>query len=160
MVVNEYNYAYFSHMGKVEAMNYSTAVFLINSDVRAVYVIMEPEKRDLDQRRYMVKTFDRAINVDDYVVVPASVGHNLAIAKVVAVDVEVDFDATTEVMWIVDKIDVSEFMQTVEQEKKAVAQIKQAHFTDTKRKLAESLLSNKALMKALPLASKPRDSNG
>src|SRR6516162_4762216 len=112
-VTNKYGYAYFTHQGKVKAMNYSTAIFLINDNVRALYVRYEVGDRT---QRYMVKTFDQGIVVDDYLVVPQTGKYNMAIAKVTDVDVDVDFDSMTFVPWVLQKLDFSPFNEIIRQE--------------------------------------------
>jgi hypothetical protein len=156
-VSNEYNYHYFTHQGKVDVMNYSTAIFLINDEVRALYVIFEPDRQpEHKPQRYMVKTFDKDIKEGDYVVVPSTMGHKLAIALVTDTDAEVDFDSTTVLPWIVQRVDLTPFNHLVGQEDVAVAAIRQAHFVQKKKALASDLMESKELRR-LPLASRKDD---
>jgi len=150
-VMNEYGYAYFTHQGKVKAMNYSTAIFLINDDVLALYVRYEVGDRS---QKYMVKTFDKDIQVGDYVIVPSSGpnGH-LAIAVVCDVDIDVDFDSMSIVPWVVQKIDLAPFNETVQQENAAIAAIREARFQERREELASTLMNHKKI-KSLPLAKK------
>jgi hypothetical protein len=154
-VVNRFNYAYFTHHGKVDAMNYSTAIFLINDDVRALYVIYAPDTNEAKQRRYMVKTLDPDIGEGDFVVIPSTVGLKLAVGEVTDVDVEVDFDSTTAVPWVVSHIDFKAFGDILEQEEVAIAAIRQANFQEKKRKLADTLLASRKVAQ-LSLAKKKR----
>lgn len=159
LVINEHNYAYFSTLGKVDAMNYSTAVFLINDDVRGLYVTYAPDRADNRERRYLVKTLDQTIEVGDYVVVPSTIDDrfNLAIARVTDTDPDIDFDSTTVVPWVVQRIDMADFNQTIELEEVAIQKIKEADLAKRKRNLAASLMSA-AKLKALPLAKiKPEE---
>lgn len=155
LVINRDNYAYFSHLGRIDAMNYSAAVFLINDDVRALYVIYNPDPTGPDQkeRRYLVKTLDPSIKVDDYVVIPSTVGHKLTVAKVTGVDAEVDFDSTTVIPWIVQRINLDQFNTTIQLEEEAVTKIKAADFAKRRRNLADTMMSAKDML-ALPLAKK------
>jgi hypothetical protein len=158
-VTNRLGYSYFTTDGKVDYMNYSTAIFLINDDVRALLVVFSTdEERQQKVPRYMVKTFDKTIAEGDYVVVPSTMGmENLAIARVTDVDVEVDFDSTTHVPWVVQRISLDEFNETTQQEDVAVAAIRQAHFVAKKKQLGKDLFSARTLAE-LPLVSKkPRE---
>jgi hypothetical protein len=161
-VTNEKGYSYFSHHGKVDAMNYSTAVFLINDQVRALYVVYGPLPQDDGEYgkqqipRYLVKTLDTEIEVGDYVIVPATVGHRMQIAKVVDTEAEIDFDSTTVVPWIIQRVDLDAFNQTIKQEKVAISKIREAAVMEKKKKLAQSLQGATSIdLRALPLATKP-----
>lgn len=156
LVINSDNYAYFSHQGKVDAMNYSTAVFLINDDVRALYVIYNPDETAQKERRYLVKTLDPEIEIGDFVVVPSTVGHKLAIARVTDVAADVDFDSTTVVPWVVQRINMAEFNETVSLEEEAIAKIKAADFDRRRRVLADNLMTT-ARLKELPLSKRNND---
>ena len=136
-------------------MNYSTAIFLINDDVRALYVNFGTTKR-----AHLVKTMDRTIANGDFVVVPIppnTLGVGFAVAEVMHVDVEVDFDEEDEdVPWVVCRIDMAAFNDIVEREKEAINIIRKSAFQEKRRKLAESLLSAKAV-RALPLVKQGDD---
>ena len=158
-VLNEHNYGYFKTVGGAEAMNYSTAVFLINDDVRALYVVYEPDRPEAMARRYIVKTLDKNIQVGDVVVVPHTMGLKMTTVRVEEVDVEVDFDSTTLVPWVIQRVDLDPFANLVEQEEEALKLIKEAHFKERRTRLAKSLLTSKKL-KALPLASRKDEEDG
>ncbi len=91
-------------------MNYTTAVFLINNAVRAVVCTYEAEDKS---PRTMFKTFDKTIRVGDLVIVPTNTRHRMTVCKVVETDVDVDFDNSACVHWIVSKVDITQY-QTVE----------------------------------------------
>ena len=61
-------------------MNYSTAIFLISDEVRAINVTYE---RDGDAKRTLFKTFSKTIKIDDYVVVETNTRHHMTVCKVV-----------------------------------------------------------------------------
>jgi hypothetical protein len=157
-IENEYGYHYFTHQGRVDAMNYSTAIFLINDEVRALYI--KYVNRGGGQT-YMAKTFDKTINKDDYVVIPTTIKEedNMTVAKVVEVDAEIDFDSTTIIPWVISKIDLDEFTKITELEKEAIKTIREAHFAKRKKTLAADLMEAKELMK-LPLAKKAERPEG
>ena len=108
-------------------MNYSLAIFLISDRVRAVATAYQNEKKDTgydEDRHYTYKTFDPNIKVDDLVIVPTGTRHGMTIVKVVAVDVEPDYDSSIDYKWIlgvVDTVDADDYMK---QEAEAIAAIK------------------------------------
>ena len=98
-------------------MNYSTSVFLINQKVRAVSVNYEPDEK----KQTIYKTLDETIAAGDYVVVPTHTRHKFTVARVVEVDVDVDFDSPELMTWIVARIDRSAYDLTLKQEDAAIA---------------------------------------
>lgn len=158
---------------ETKQMNYSTAVFLINDKVRAVYVTYENEK-ELAQKtitkpilrkaviselydsipgKIMFKTLDEAIKVDDYVVVPTQTRHGMTVCKVVEVDVNVDFDSPKQVDWIVDKVDNSHYEEVLGQEATMADAVRSAEATKKRNELRAALLAdNVERFKALPIA--------
>ena len=113
-------------------MNLSTAVFLINPDVRAILCIYEAETPTHKPPRIMFKTLDPSIKEGDLVIVPTATRHNMTINKVVAVDVAVNFEDMTPVHWIVDRVDPSAYERTLMMEEAAKAAITSA---DRRRRL-------------------------
>lgn len=130
-------------------MNYTTAVFLINKNVRAVLCNYEPDTPD---KKVMFKTLDPDIQEGDFVIVPTKTRHGMTVSKVVEIDVDVDFDSAAPVAWIVAKIDQSGYEATIAQEGEAVSLIKSAEKTKKRNELSAALIadSNGAL-KALPI---------
>lgn len=124
-------------------MNYSTAVFLINDNARAVLGVFDPE----NARKYMFKTFNHEIKVDDYVLVETHTLHKMGVARIVEVDVEVDFEDPTTITWIIGQIDRSEIEALLGQEKEAINAVKKAEAEDKRDKLKSSL--SKSLAKRL-----------
>ena|ERR1035437_9731415 len=120
-------------------MNLSTAVFLINDNARAIMVTYEVDADNRKAPRTMFKTFDKSIKVDDYVVVPTDTRHNLTVCKVVAVDVDIDFDSPVQVAWIVGRVDVADVTQIKRQEDAAIEAIKAAEKLRKKKELQASM---------------------
>jgi hypothetical protein len=132
-------------------MNYTTAIFLINRDVRAILCNYEPHK---PEATVMFKTLDKTIKKDDYVVVPTHTRHNMTVSKVIEVDVDVDFDDQTPVCWVVAKVDRTQFEVILSQEGDATKVIKSAEATKKRNELAASLLADsKEALKALPITT-------
>ena len=132
-------------------MNYTTAIFLINKDVRAILVNYEPHAPD---RVTMFKTLDKTIKKDHYVIVPTHTRHNMTVSKVIEVDVDVDFDNAAPVEWIVARVDRHQYEVTLSQEGDAIAVIKSAEKTKKRNELAAALLADsKDALKALPITT-------
>jgi hypothetical protein len=135
-------------------MNYSTAVFLINNNIRAVLANYENEvARSGEMKKVMFKTFDHSIAVGDICVVPASTRHGFTTVKIMEVDVNVDFDSQTTVDWIVDRVDISEYKQNVTEENQATETIKSAEMRKRRQTLMEDLITDREAIKALPIYS-------
>lgn len=118
-------------------MNLSTAVFLLpESKARAIMVTYEAQE---NAQRTMFKTFDQNIKVDDYVVVPTDTRHKLTVCKVVEVDVDVDFDSSTQVAWLVGRVDMADMLQIKEQETKILEAIKAAEKNRKRKELQKSM---------------------
>lgn len=130
-------------------MNYTTAVFLINKNVRAVLCNYEPDAPD---KKCMFKTLDPTVKVGDLVIVPTKTRHGMTVSKVIEADVDVDFDSATPVAWIVCKVDQTAHDVTLAQEAEAIAVIMSAERTKKRNELAAALLvDSKDALKALQI---------
>lgn len=127
-------------------MNLSTAVFLINKDLRAVMATYEP-----GQKSTMFKTLDKSIKAGDMVTVPTNTRHNLTTAKITEVDVSVDFDDQTKVDWIISRIDMETYERTKKMEDQAIEVLKVADFRRRREALSNDLTASAAEIKALPI---------
>ena len=130
-------------------MNQSTAIFLINDAVRAVVCKYDVKEHE---RQIVCKTFDKDIKVDDIVVVPTATRHGYTTVKVVEVDVDVDFDGTEQVGWIVQRIDPVFYQDVLAQEADALAKINHAEKQRKRKELAASLLANTEGLQNLSIA--------
>jgi hypothetical protein len=122
-------------------MNYSTAIFLINQHARMVAVCYEPEKQ---QPLYHFKTLDASIAVGDLVVVPTDTRHKFTVCKVEAVDVDVDFDSSTQFKWIAGKFDAAAYEKVLGLEELAISQIRLAENRKKRVDLRNNLLAQQA----------------
>lgn len=131
-------------------MNYSTAVFLINKNVRAVLATYEAEDT---AKRTVFKTLDETLTVGDYVVVPTDTRHKMTVCKIVETDVDVDFDAPAQVLWIIGKIDRAGYDGVLAQEAKAITAIKSAELRKKRDDLRSTMFADHIeTLKALPIA--------
>lgn len=120
-------------------MNYTTAVMLVNPNIRAIHVIYEAEVEGKPkQQRYTYKSLDPELKEGDLVVVPTDTRHGYTVVKVVDVDVEVDFDSNIQLKWIVGKVDLHQFELVLAEEGKAISAIKASE----KRKKREEIKKN------------------
>ena len=140
-------------------MNYTTAIFLINKNVRAVMCNYEPDAPGKTAMFTMFKTLDATIREGDFVIVPTNTRHNMTVSKVMETDVDVDFDSGALVGWIISKIDRSTYEVTLSQEGDAITVIKSAEKTKKRNELAAALLADSAgALKALPITTVSGDS--
>lgn len=135
-------------------MNYTTAVFLINSKARAILATYEVEEDNTKTyvKRTLFKTLDPTIQVGDIVAVPSKTRHHVTTTKVVEVDVDVDYDDKTPVDWVIAKIDQKPYEEILEQEKVAIKTIKSAEDRAQRAALRAKLDADKEAIAALKLA--------
>lgn len=121
-------------------INYSTAVFIIKDDVRAIKVTYE---KDTDKNKpvpaYLYKTFDKTIQVDDYVVVPTRTRHGMTVCRVSEVDVQLDLDSDVEVKWVIDRVDSVTYGEVLHWEEKAMEKIKSAQAHKKRKDLIDAM---------------------
>ena len=95
-------------------MNYSTAIFIINDDCRAVVGQYED-----NGKCHLFKTFDKEIDIEDYVVVESGTRHGMTVVKIVDIDVDVDLTSDVEVKWVIMRIDPIDHSLLIEKEQDA-----------------------------------------
>lgn len=128
------------------SMNYSTAVMLINEEIRAIACSYEPDLTNPDgtvrhqTTRKVYKTLDKTIKVGDFVVVGTTTRHNMTINKVEEVDVDVDFENGTQVFWAIAKVDTETVKAIKAKEGEWVAELKKVERKHQKEKLKEKVL--------------------
>lgn len=131
-------------------MNFSTAVFIINKDARAIVTEYDPEnQRD---KRVLYKTLDPNIHKGDYVVVPTATRHGFTVVKVVDEDVPVNFDAPEEIKWIVQKVNRGDFDRLVKDEGEAIRKLQIAEQRKRAQDMKNLMFGDHATdLHALPL---------
>lgn len=124
-------------------MNYSTAIFLINGDVRAVAVSYEQDAEGKGVKPFhLFKTFDPDVAVEDFVVIPTGTRHNMTVARVEEVDVEIEVDSTADLKWLVGRVDTAAHAAVVAKEADAIAKIKSAERRAKQDELKAKLLAD------------------
>lgn len=130
-------------------MNYTTAVFLLNNQVRAVqcaYDFNPANGKPLDV--YTYKTLDPSIKVGDICVVETQSRVKHTCVQVIAVDVQIPLDDNIQYKWIVSKVDLAPHAEVLEKEQAAITLIRKG---EEKRK-REDMIAN--TMAALDETSK------
>lgn len=101
-------------------MNYSTAVMLINANIRAVSAQYE-ESGKVEA----FKTLLQDLKKDDLVVVESGTRWKFTIVKIIDVEnVQVDFDSDKLVKWVVQKVETGPHDAMKEMENQAIDVIK------------------------------------
>ena len=118
-------------------MNYSTAVMLINQNIRAIHAAYTDTTQGQYQRTTF-KTLDPTIKKGDIVVVQADKRRGLTVMQVTDVDVDVDYESDVSVDWIVSKVDPTESQKILQEEAKWIDVLKKAE----RRKKAEEIKTN------------------
>jgi len=131
-------------------MNYSTAIFLINNDVRAVAVSYEQDAEGKGIKPFITfKTFDPTVAVGDFVAIPTGTRHGMTVARVEEVDVEVELSFTGSMNWLVDRVDTSQRDAVEKMEAEAIATIKSAKKKAEQDKLRAELIADNPSLSAL-----------
>ena len=132
-------------------MNQSTAIFLINDEVRALLGTYEAED---NAKRELFKTLDPTITVGDFAIVPTETRHKMTVVKIVETDVELDLDSPVMVRWVIERIDSSAHDADAAKEQEALSLIKKAQYHKKKLELRAALLGHQQeVLAGLPLAS-------
>ena len=119
-------------------MNYSIAVFLINDRVRAVQGTYEAGE---SAPKTMFKTFDAALKVGDFALVPTNTRHNMTVVKITDVDVEFDIETHQQVSWIIGRIDLTAYEQMQAQEQEAIKTIQSAEKNRKREELKKAIFA-------------------
>lgn len=118
-------------------MDNSRIVFLINDQVRAVKA-----KYEDSGSAEMFKTFDATIMVGDLAVVQSNTRHMMTVVKVTDIDVDVNFDSTTPIPWVVQKIDGPSFEAIIAQEAQAISAVQAAELRRKKDELRATMFKD------------------
>lgn len=135
--------------------NHSHAVFLLNPKIRAIVAIYEPEPfegKHNPNNKTMFKTLDQDMKIGDLIIVPTTTRHNFTTMKVIAVDVEVDYNSSQEIKWVVSRIDVAAYERTVAIENQGIQKIKDHEARKKREELKEALIGDDKELLTLSLA--------
>lgn len=134
-------------------MDNSRIVFLINDTVRAV-----KGKYEDNGAAEMFKTFDQTIAVGDLAVVQSGTRHNMTVVKITEIDVDVNFDSTIAIPWVVQKVDKAMFDEVLAQEAQAISAVQAAELRRKKEELRKTMFKDhEDSIAALSLTSRVDD---
>ena len=138
-------------------MNYSTAVFLINKNVRCVTATYEvdtdPTSDNGKAKRTPFKTLDPDIVKGDLVIVPSGTRHGMTVVRVVETDVDVDFDSGHQMTWIVERVNQDTFNKNSRAEEQAINAIRSAEKRKKADELRAALIIDQEAIKLLAISS-------
>jgi hypothetical protein len=120
-------------------MNYSSAVMLINQNIRAVKVSYDLNAQGTPQGLYAFKTLDQTIDIGDIVIVPTTTRHNFTCVRVEEIDIDVDFESPTIWNWIVGRPDMAAYDNILNEEKKWIDTLKAAEKRRKREELKKSM---------------------
>lgn len=141
--------------------NYSNAIFLISPECRAFHGTFEADdpQKGFVAKREMFKSFNKDIKPNDLVMVETGSRHNVSVVKIVACDVEVDFNATERTRWIIGKVDMGEYDHLAGLENDAIQKIKAAELRKQRDDLKKTMFADHIeTLKELELAKVGTDS--
>lgn len=141
-------------------MNQSTAVFLVNDNVRGIYATYELDgfkdgrhTPGATADKILFKTFDQSIEKGNLIIVPTKTRHGFTICKVIEVDVEVDVETPVHIDWVAGVFDPEQHNRILKQESTMLDAIKSAEKNRKRKELRESLLADaETKLLALPIA--------
>lgn len=128
-------------------MNYSTAVMLINPNIRAIKTIYKPDaihtngKSQMNEPRVIYKTLDKDIKKGDLVVVETHTRHGMTAVLVEEVDVDVDFESDIQVCWVVDKVNTGQLKTIQTEEGKWIDALKASEKRRKREEIKKNMLA-------------------
>jgi len=135
-------------------MNLTTAIFLVNRDVRGIAVKFGHNMDTTQDIRtaYTYKSLDQTIKKDDLVIVPSGTGHKFTIARVSDVDVDIDYESSIQYKWIAGKFDPQPYEDLLKKEEKVIEVVRKAEFGRKRKELAAALKESVEGITTLELA--------
>lgn len=117
-------------------MNYSTAVMLINKNIRAVKLEYQPD----DPSPKIFKTLLTDLKIGDFVVVESDTRFKMTTVKVIELDCDVDFDSSKHMGWVVGKINVADHDKIRKLETEAINLIRKGELKKRKEEILKNTL--------------------
>jgi len=118
-------------------MDNSKIVFLINDQARAIEAKYEEHGTS-----EVFKTMDPSVKLNDLVVVQSGTRHMMTVAKVTAVDVDVNFDSSTPIKWIVQRVNSAGFDAILASEAEAISAVQAAELRRKKAELRKNMFAD------------------
>lgn len=133
-------------------MNHSTAVFLINDQVRAISCMYEDPEICKNALRYVFKSLDPNIKVGDFVIVPTDTRWKMTVVRVMEVDVEPDLESNIQFQWIIGIVSCADYDLIKMKEESAIEMIKRAEKRQKREELRKALALDAEAIAALPIS--------
>ena len=121
-------------------MNYSTAVMLINQNIRAIKTVYEDEIEHKHQTPVMFKTLDQEIKVGDFAIIPSHTRHKKTVVKVTEVDCDLDFESDVILEWVIDKVVTANHEKILVEEKVWLDALQKAEKRRKRDEIKKSML--------------------
>lgn len=116
-------------------MNYSTAVMLINENIRAVKGQYEENGNP-----ETFKTLDQELKIGDMAVVESGTRWGMTTVKISDVDVDVDFDSSRQMGWVIGKVKAVEHEALKKMEAAAIDLIKKGELRKRRQDIKKNTL--------------------
>lgn len=116
-------------------MNYSTAVMLINPAIRAVKGQYEE-----NGPHEVFKTLDQELKPGDFAVVESGTRWNITTVKISEVDVDVDFDSSKQMGWVIGKVESAAHEKLKKMEADAIDLIKKGELRKRRQDIRKNTL--------------------
>lgn len=132
-------------------MNYSTLVFLVNDQARAVNAIYESTE---GAKKYLFKTFDQTLKVGDHCVVESTLKSSigLAVVRITELDVEFDLETDVQLKWLIGKVDQTSYLQGLSDEDAAIKKVRAKEMLKKKADLIATMNLDEATIQSMALA--------
>lgn len=131
-------------------MNYSSAIFLVNKDVRAVLTSYERDTEGKGVKPWIpYKSMNHDLKPGDYVVVPTDTRHQMTVVRVEAIEDDVDPASPVQLKWIIDGVEMGAYNEILTAEAGAIERIKSAEKRAAREELANKLLADNPDIQAL-----------
>lgn len=124
-------------------MNYSTAIFLVNPNVRAIKTSYEVDAQGNGVKPFVTyKSLDQSLLVGEYVAVPTDTRHKITVVRIEEIETDVDLESPTQLKWVIGPISTADYDAVVKTEAVAVERIKSAEARAKRDELAKKLLAD------------------
>lgn len=124
--------------------NYSNAIFLLHEKARMMLGIFEADasKDQATAKREPFKTLDPTIKAGDLVVVETGSRHHASVVKIVQADVPPNFTTTEQTRWIIQRVDVEQYVQLQSMEAQAIEAVKAAELKKERNELKKTMFAD------------------
>lgn len=116
-------------------MNYSTAVILVNDNIRVVRGQYEESGKNT-----LFKTIDPDLKVNDFAVVESGTRWGITTVKITEINADPDYDSTVQVGWVLHKVDMARHEEIKTMEAGAIEIIKAGELRKRRHDIKQNTL--------------------